>query len=84
MKKRVFLSGLTAACLASFAVQSVGFAAEKSPVILTISVPHAQKGRVQIIALSEQDLRALPAISYKTTTIWTSGAQQFTGVPVLA
>jgi len=84
MKKRVFLSGLGAMCLASVAAQGIGFASENPPVILTVSVPHDQDGRARVIPLSEQDLRALPAISYETTTIWTSGTQQFTGVPVLA
>lgn len=59
------------------------FAAQISPVILTISVPDAQADQPQVIALSERDLRALPSVSYETTTIWTSGKQRFTGVPLL-
>ncbi|SHK81334.1 hypothetical protein SAMN05444414_101336 [Roseovarius marisflavi] len=83
MKMRLFLSGLAAVCIGLIAVQNFAFAGEKSPVILTISVPQAQDGDPHQITLSEQDLRALPAMTYQTTTIWTSGEQRFTGVPLL-
>lgn len=82
MNKRSFLSVVTACFLWTFGTPVFHATAEQPPVILTITLPGAETGTPQVIALTEQDLRALPALSYDTTTIWTTGKQRFTGVPL--
>ncbi|SLN09689.1 Oxidoreductase molybdopterin binding domain protein [Roseovarius gaetbuli] len=84
MRKRWFMSGLIGCFLTVFGATTGVFATEEAPVVLTITLPQAESGDTAVIALSEQDLRAFPAISFETSTIWTSGVQRFTGVPLLA
>ncbi|MDT8326115.1 MAG: oxidoreductase [Roseovarius sp.] len=58
--------------------------AQQASVLLTITLQDTQSGAERVITLSEQDLRALPAQHYTTSTIWTDGEQKFTGVPLMA
>lgn len=72
----LFRQGALFVCLllTLFGVSQPAAAEEKT--VLTVSVAEAEK----VVQYSLADLRALPAVSFETSTIWTSGTQQFTGV----
>ncbi|MGR3759159.1 molybdopterin-dependent oxidoreductase [Roseobacteraceae bacterium NS-SX3] len=72
----VVLALLIAAVLPVFASQR----SDSQPVVLYVDLP----GDAAVHEFTLDDLRALPAASFETATIWTSGPQQFSGVPLSA
>ncbi len=69
------LSIVYPALLATSVFLSSALSAKADP-ILTVELP----GHVRTFTL--QDLSALHAVTFTTTTIWTEGEQTFTGVPL--
>lgn len=68
-------------CAASFLGAPFAFGpaiASESDVLMTVIAPAGQH------QYSLEDLQALPQVSFTTTTIWTKGEQEFTGVPLSA
>lgn len=53
------------------------FAPAQAEVLLTI-----ESGDGQSVSYSREDLEAMPRVSFKTTTVWTSGEKEFSGVPL--
>lgn len=56
----------------------------ETPVLLVIEVPDQVGGDGLIVQFTMDDLQALPAVSFETETIWFTGSQRFTGVPLAA
>lgn len=57
------------------------------PVVLTMSAGQGEAGEAQAappIRFDQAMLAALPQVTFTTTTIWTDGPQEFTGVPLSA
>src|SRR6056297_2872589 len=69
--------GITAAvaCLTAAPAHS-----DTDNVALTVDIEGTEGNVVDAIDLTLEDLQALPAVEFDTTTIWTSGTQVFTGV----
>ncbi|OUS37569.1 hypothetical protein A9Q94_05725 [Rhodobacterales bacterium 56_14_T64] len=56
----------------------------ETPVLLVVEVPDQDGGDGLIAQFTMDDLQALPAVSFETETIWFTGSQRFTGVPLAA
>ena len=54
-------------------------ASEEAPVLLSVRIADGDAPAAQYTI---DDLRALTQVTFETETIWTSGPQQFTGVPL--
>ena len=53
------------------------------PVLLTVEIQAGDTAGPTVATFGYSDLTAFPAAVFTTTTNWTSGAQTFTGVPLL-
>ncbi len=67
------------ASLAVMACAAAVFADDVQPVLLSVGVEGAAEPAAQYTI---EDLRALAPVTFETETIWTTGPQQFTGVPL--
>ncbi|MEI4488004.1 oxidoreductase [Frigidibacter sp. MR17.14] len=54
----------------------------QGPVLLTASGAIAGPEGKQVVELDQAMLDGLPKVTFTTTTIWTEGPQEFTGVPL--
>lgn len=69
-------------CLLAVSTASlVAFSPPEGPVLLTVTGHADVPGPV---AFDRALLEELPAVTFTTTTIWTDGPQEFTGVPLSA
>lgn len=71
-----------AAALAALVVMTCAaavFAGEEPRVLLSVRMDGAAEPSAQYTI---EDLRALDPVTFETETIWTTGPQQFTGVPL--
>lgn len=59
-----------------------GMATAAGDVLLTVRIE--RDSRTDVTELTLDDLKAMPVQSFTTTTNWTSGATEFTGVPLTA
>ncbi len=88
MHRRTLTSGLLATVFSALARPATATAATTGGVtlcvLLTITHNMPQADQPKTITLTEHQLRDLPRLSFATTTIWTSGVQKFTGVPLRA
>lgn len=55
-----------------------------APVLLEVEVSDQFGGDSFKLSFTMEDLQALPAVSFETETIWFTGSQHFTGVPLAA
>lgn len=83
MDRRMFNAGCLAAVAAAVARPSVAGSYVMSCTLMTITYDPAPDDLAAPIAVTDRALRSLPRSSFATSTIWTSGVQQFTGVPLL-
>ncbi|SEK97159.1 hypothetical protein SAMN05443999_10338 [Roseovarius azorensis] len=85
MYRRALTSGFLAAALAALARPSMAATADDAfCVIMTITYDMPRNDQTGAITLTEDQIRDLPRLTFNTTTIWTSGVQKFTGVPLRA
>ncbi|MEX0302956.1 MAG: molybdopterin-dependent oxidoreductase [Leisingera sp.] len=77
---RGLISRAAALAVAIFAVCAAAVSAsEDAPVLLSVRIADGEAPAAQYTI---EDLRALAPVTFETETIWTSGPQQFTGVPL--
>ena len=74
------LAALAVAILMPLALPAAERAEPTGPVLLTISGAIADTDASGTARFDLDTLRALPAVTFETTTIWTEGRQTFTGV----
>ena len=55
-----------------------------APVLLEVEVADQSGGESLKLSFTMEDLQALPVVSFDTETIWFTGSQHFTGVPLAA
>lgn len=72
---------LKIACVAAVVLASPAFAED---VVLTVSGAVESPSESDNWTFSLEALRAMPVVSFETTTIWTEGSQMFEGVPLVA
>ncbi len=65
------------------AIVFAGTRSLEAPVLLVVEVPEIG-GDGLTVQFTMDDLQALPAVSFETETIWFTGTQRFTGVPLAA
>lgn len=82
MDRRAFTTGLLTIALSPLPRPSVAEPNAISCTVMTISYDETQDDQVAPIAVTEAMIRSLPRHSFATTTIWTTGVQRFTGVPL--
>lgn len=82
MDRRAFTTGLLATALSTLPRSSGAASNTISCTLMTISYDGTQDDPIAPIAVTEATIRSLPRQSFATTTIWTSGVQRFTGVPL--
>ncbi|WP_299844606.1 molybdopterin-dependent oxidoreductase [uncultured Roseovarius sp.] len=56
----------------------------EEPILLTIEIEPSSDVDTTVFTLGYSDLVALPSVEFSTTSNWTSGVQNFTGVPLLS
>lgn len=83
MDRRMFNAGCLATAAAGLARPSVAGSDVMSCTLMTITYDAAPDDLAAPISVTDLALRSLPRYSFATSTIWTSGVQQFTGVPLL-
>lgn len=73
----VFKAGLPVLFAMTMAFGSLSPASAQSEILLTVEPRDSEA-----ITYSRDDLAALPRISFRTSTIWTDGVREFSGVPL--
>lgn len=71
-------------CVLTPAIVFAGTRNLEAPVLLVVEVPDQVGGDGLTVQFTIDDLQALPAVSFETETIWFTGSQRFTGVPLAA
>ena len=88
MYRRTLTTGFLTAALAVLARPPMAATEDTednaSCVIMTITYDMPRDDQTGAITLTEHQIRDLPRLTFNTTTIWTSGVQKFTGVPLKA
>lgn len=82
MDRRTFATGLLATAASALPRPSPASCGEKATTLMTITFAGPLGASAVPITVTEAMIRSLPSHSFSTTTIWTSGVQQFTGVPL--
>lgn len=66
------------------AVAPIAVSEPSGPVLLTLTGQVEGQTGVTSLAFDQAMLQALPQVTFTTSTIWTDGPQEFTGVPLAA
>lgn len=82
MYRRAFTTGLLTTALTALPRLSVAAPNAIPCTVMTISYDGTQDNPIAPIAVTDAMIRSLPRHSFETTTIWTTGVQRFTGVPL--
>lgn len=75
------LSAILKSALLSLAilVGASSFGSAQAEVLLTVEAANGQP-----VTFTREQLEAMPRVTFKTTTVWTKGEKEFSGVPLKA
>lgn len=82
MDRRAFTSGLLATAAVALPRRVSADCAVVAEPLITITFATPRNAATAPIEVTEAEIRRLPPLSFATTTVWTSGLQHFTGVPL--